>query len=185
MMYFLIFMMVVGVGILGGVFCMTLIGAAPWSHKKTRAPFQLFGKTLSTQEIAIATNHIVLGILWVSLWAYSLAMKWDPFTAEFAPSSFELALQIATAVILLGSGIAVVTQTTHWRRIYTIGVTAVVFCASYAMVVAKPFSPGAFTFVYILGGITFVLVCAFTAMLYITDRRPRKEPRSEMLWPTS
>ena len=125
-MYFLIFLMIVGLGVLGGVFCMTLIGAAPWSRKKTRSPTQFLGKTLSPQELAIGTNHIVLGSLWLALWGYSLALKFDPFAVEFAPSTFEVVLQFVTSVVLFISGIAVIVQSARWRRFYTFGVLSIV-----------------------------------------------------------
>lgn len=180
-MYYLVSFLAAGFLVLGAVLCLSLIGVGgaslPSRKERDLSPLRIGGRILSVEEAYMSLTLLVMGTVWSGAWLYFMSIQDDSLHL----TRFQLFLQLLTAVSLLGAGVAILRKWNHWRGIYLTAVAATILSFALVVFAAFPRPSGEPDVIYILGGITFVIVGGLTVLLYILDRSllHRQQPQEK------
>lgn len=169
-MEILIGLMIVNVLVLGGNFCLLLVGGLPSKSKKEFSPVKMGSRTYSVERFAVGISTSTLGLTWLVAWIYFMTTRWDQFMAQAGALWPHVTLQLFASLGLIVAGYAIFKQWRRYKGIFLTSMGLLVGSLIIAMSMYGPQGHGSMTFMFLLGAWTLVIGGVFTTATFLLDR---------------
>lgn len=174
-MILLILFAIVGLILLGGIFCIALVGGTPWSNGNERKMVAFGDRKLTVSQASLGLILIISGVFWLVTWFYLLIAYGADIYGQWDARAVHYFFQMPISLVLLFSGIAILRQWKRWRGAYLISVALLFLSLANSLSLVPTDDPIKAIFRYILPAITLAIVGGVALFVYIIIRVLRLE----------